>query len=170
MCTIEMISLFASIATLVLFLFYFIGRIITIFAVKKIWKDKVVLGVFNLDEYNIVDEVVDDGRFQTECVFGVLLSKEGIRNLNVYKVVPDENRLNTKKGDLLYSRDFLNIDEAIGFRVDTGDLYPTLLIEYESFDYMKIRLWWADNNKNGVFSEMVYPKHTIKSFMYYLLR
>lgn len=169
MCTSEMISFGASIVTLILFMFYFIGRIITIFAVKKIWKDKVILGIFNADEYNIVDEVVDESA-QTEYIFGVLLSKEGIRNLNVYKVVPDENRLNTKKGDLLYSRDFLNIDEAIGFRVDTGDLYPTLLIEYESFDYMKIRLWWADNNKNGVFSEMVYPKHTIKSFMYYLLR
>ncbi|NBI64964.1 hypothetical protein D3Z38_18460 [Clostridiales bacterium] len=93
-----------------------------------------------------------------------------MRNITVYTVKAAENGLLTKKGEQVYTKDFLNVDQAIAINVVTGDLFPSLMIEYTSFDYMKICLQWRDNNKNGVYSEFVQPKHTIKSFLYYLLR
>ena len=47
---VDKISLFSSIATLILFVFYFIGRIITIISVKRVWKDKVIIdGIKNMN-------------------------------------------------------------------------------------------------------------------------
>lgn len=165
---IDKISLVSSVATLILFVFYFIGRIITIFSVKQIWKDKVIIGIQDESEYEIVDYVgVEEG---TDNLYGVLISREGIRDLKVYEVTCSEEGLRIQKGQELFSKDFLNIDQAIGFYVETGDLFPTLIIEYKTFDYMKVRLEWRDNLKSGVFSEFIQLKHTIKSFCYYLFR
>lgn len=165
---IDKISLFSSVATLILFVFYFIGRMITIFSVKQVWRDKVVIGIPDESEYEIVDTV--DVQDNTNTLYGVLISREGIRDLKVYEVICNEEGLPIQKGQKLFSKDFLNIDQAIGFYVETGDLFPTLIIEYKTFDYMKVRLEWRDNLKSGVFSEFIQPKHTIKSFCYYLFR
>ena len=165
---VDKISLFSSIATLILFVFYFIGRIITIISVKRVWKDKVIIDALDYEKYEIIDDVGVDEK--TDRRYGILLSKEGIRDLKVYAVTCDENNLLTKKGNLLYINPFINIDQAIAFCVETGDLFPTLIIEYTTFDYMKVRIEWRDNLKSGVFGEFIHPKHTLKSFCYYLFR
>lgn len=165
---IETISLFSSITTLILFVFYFVGRIITIISVKRIWKDKVILGVSDYQNYEVIDDVVVDKSMQQR--YGILLSKEGIRNLRIYSVVPDRRGLSTQKGKRVYKNPFVNIDHAVAICMETGDLYPTLIIEYTTFDYMKVRLEWRDNLKSGVFGEFVKPKHTLRSFCYYLFR
>lgn len=172
MNTIQIISFFSSIATLILFLFYFIGRIITVLSVQRMWKDKVYLYPNKESNYGIVDDIFyDDYSYEHEdIVYGILVSKEGIRDIKIYNVKVNSDGLYIDKGELLYKRDFLNIDEAIAFHIEPGELYPTLIVEYVSFDFMKIRFEWRDNLKNGVFSEMVEPKHSIKSFLYYLLR
>lgn len=163
------VSLAASIATLILFLLYFVGRIITVFAVKNIWKDKVVLNETSYSQYDIVDEVCSPDGYDSP-IYGLLVSKEGIRNLKVFSVDDDENGLPCKKGKLFYSRSFLNLEQAIAIKVMTGDLFPTLFIEYDSIDYTHICIEWRDNLNNGVFSEMVVPKHTLKSIFYYLCK
>lgn len=165
---VDKISLFSSVATLILFAFYFIGRIITIVSVKRIWNDKVILNAHNYEEYEIIDDVVV-GENSTVC-YGILLSKGGIRDLKVYDVAYDKDNLPTKKEKLLYTNPFINIDHAIAFCVETGDLFPTLIIEYTTFDYMKVRIEWRDNLKSGVFGEFIQPRHTLKSFCYYLFR
>ena len=170
-----MLSTSASIATLVLFVFYFIGRIITITATKRLWKDKVLI----LDDserapYNLVDEIYKEERSENEWLnenrYGVIVSKEGIRNLKIYDVKTGIDPTDIKKGELVYQKDFLNIDEAVAFYVPPGELFPRLFIEYLSFDFMKIELEWRDNLKSGVYSEFVRPKHTFRSFCYYLFR
>lgn len=163
------ISLISSVATLILFVFYFSGRIITILTVNRIWKDKVIIGEHDYSQYEIVDNVYLGESLET-TIYGILLSREGMRDITVYAVKTDKNGLLTQKGEQIYRKDFLNIDEAIAICTMTGDMFPSLIIEYTSFDYMKICLEWRDNNKNGVFSELVSPKHTVKSFLYYLLR
>lgn len=165
---VDKISLFSSVATLILFVFYFIGRIITIVSVKRIWNDKVVLDEGNYEKYEVIDDVgVDEN---SNVRYGILLSKGGIRDLKVFNVACDQDNLPTKKGELLYTNSFLNIDQAIAFCVETGDLFPTLIIEYTTFDYMKVRIEWRDNLKSGVFGEFIQPQHTLKSFCYYLFR
>lgn len=163
------VSLIASVATLILFVFYFVGRIITILSVRPVWKDKVILRKMDYSQYEIVDEITQKEE-NNGIVYGILLSREGIRDLKIYSVVPSKQGLLTEQGELLYSRKFLNIDQAIAFQYDTGDLFPTLLIEYNTIDYMKVTIEWRDNLKNGVFSELIQPRYTIRSFFYYLLR
>lgn len=165
----EIIGLYSSVATLILFVFYFVGRIFTIFTVKRLWKDKVLFSIDANKEFQIVD-FVSASEKTDYAVRSVLISKEGIRNLKIFTVEADKNGLLTQKGKMIYKRGFLNIDEAIEINSEIGDLFPTLIIEYEAFDYMKVKLEWRDNLKNGVFSEMVIPKHTLRSFLYYLLR
>lgn len=157
----------SAVATMILFLFYFVGRVVTIISIRKIWRDKVVVDLLDYSQYEIIDEVGFD---LEEDIHGVIISKEGIRDLKVFEVVPNSDGLMTKKGRLIYSNQFINIDQSIAIRCCTGDLFPTLIIEYVSFDYMKVKIEWRDNLKSGVLSELVVPKHTVKSFLYYLLK
>lgn len=166
---VNQVALISSIATLILFFIYFAGRIITILSVRKIWRDKVTLCASDYSQYEIVDTVGNEISGE-EDIIGLLLSREGMRDVKVYSVIADTDGLQTQKGELLYTHKFLNIDQAIAFTVETGDLFPSLFIEYTSFDYMKIRMEWRDNLKNGVYSELVQPTHTIKSYLYYLFR
>lgn len=161
-----MLGEIASIATLVLFVFYFVGRGITIFMVRKLWKDKIVQGETDYSQYHLVDSI---GK-EEDPIYGALISQEGIRDLHVYEMTEDAQGIPRKRGKEIYNRNFLNIDEGIAIRRMSGDLFPTLQIEYLSYDYMKVSLEWRDNLKNGVFSEMVHPRHTVRSFFYYLLR
>lgn len=165
----EMLGDIASFATLFLFLIYFIGRIVTIFSFKQLWKDKIMVNSEEYSSYDIVDEVAYQEQWE-EPIWGILISEEGIRNLKVFDVKADKGGISHLKGNLIYERSFLNIGQAIAFRVMTGDSYPTLFIEYDRLDFTRVKIEWRDNLKNGVFSELVRPKHTIKSILYYLCR
>ena len=135
----NIITNLATWATLILFLFYFVGRIITICVVKRLWHDKVVFSEINRDEYGIV---------------------EGMRNIKIYTSDLNNIEMGVRKDKLIYQRDFMNIDQAIKININTGDIFPTLFIEYETMDFMKVSLDWQDNLKTGVFSEMVLPQDT----------
>ena len=165
----EMLGDIASFATLFYFLFILlvIGRIVTIFSFKQLWKDRIMVNLEEYSSYDIVDEIVYREQWE-EPIYGILLSKEGIRNLKVFDVKADKGGISHLKGNLIYKWPFLNIGQAIAFRVMTGDLYPTLFIEYDRLDFTHIKIEWRDNLKNGVYSELVTPKHTIKSVLYYL--
>jgi len=165
----DQIAFTSSIATLILFCIYFIGRIITILSVKRIWRDKVIIGSNDYSQYDIVD-IVGSEENPEPTISGILLSREGMRDVRVYSVMADGNGLLTQKGNMIYTNKFLNIDQAIAIAIMTGDLFPSLIIEYTSFDFMKIHMEWRDNLKNGVYSELVRPIHTVKSFLYYLFR
>lgn len=166
----EIITDLATLATLILFLFYFVGRIITICTVKKLWRDKVIFSEINRNEYGIVDEVGDK---PCGCNFhfcAYLVSAEGMRNIKIYTADLSNIDEGVCKGELIYQRDFLNIDQGIKINIETGDIFPTLFIEYETMDFMNVSLKWNDNLKNGVFSEMVVPKNTVRSVLYKLLK
>ena len=45
-----------------------------------------------------------------------------------------------------------------------------MIIEYDTMEYMRVELEWIDNKKNGVYSELVVPKNTVKSVVYRLLK
>lgn len=166
----NIITNLATWATLILFLFYFVGRIITICVVKRLWHDKVVFSEINRDEYGIVDEIGDD---TCECnvpFCAYLVSVEGMRNIKIYTSDLNNIEMGVRKDKLIYQRDFMNIDQAIKININTGDIFPTLFIEYETMDFMKVSLDWQDNLKSGVFSEMVVPQNTLRSVLYKLLR
>lgn len=160
----------ATFATLILFLFYFIGRIITICTVKKLWRDKVILSKTLSNEYGVVDEVDSDVCEYDFHFCGYLVSIEGMRNIKIYTTDLSNIEKTIHRGELIYQRDFLNINEALKINIETGELFPTLFIEYETMDFMRVSLSWQDNLKNGVFSEMVIPQNTFRSVLYKLLK
>ena len=116
--------------------------------------------------YGVVEEVGN----ACNPVYGLLTTSSGIRDIRIYETEVDERGLPTKKGKQIFSHRFLNVRQAIAIKEMTGDLFPTLFIEYQTFDYMKVDLEWRDNLKSGVYSEFVVPHHTLKSFLYYLCR
>ncbi len=168
-----MLATIASIFTIILFGVYIIGRLIAIWNTDHIWKDKILI-LDNTtpapEEYGLVDEVYveyppyedDEGRY----TYGLLVSKEGIRNLKVFKAEDVDNCADRKKGKQIYSRDFLNVDQSIAIYVPLGEVVPNLFIEYTTYDYMKVEIPWIDNLKNGVFTEYVQPRPTWRSVMY----
>lgn len=93
-----------------------------------------------------------------------------MRNIKIYTADLSNIDEGVCKGELIYQRDFLNIDQGIKINIETGDIFPTLFIEYETMDFMNVSLKWNDNLKNGVFSEMVVPKNTVRSVLYKLLK
>ena len=167
----------ASITTLILFVIYLVGRIITIIAIKPLFKDKIIVAptdevISNCNIINLVEDV--GGNYSSDIISGIIVSREGIRNLCVYDCINETDDegyfIKRIKGRLLFSQKFINIDEAIAIYIESGELFPNAIIEYETIDYMKIVIEWRDNLKSGVPSELVVPKHTIKSICYYLFR
>ena len=171
------LSDFASIATLFLFVIYVVGRVIAVLSVNRLVRDEVLLNYQNQsipkewERYGIVDDIFWGDKGSEEIPWGLIVSNEGIRNLKAYSVKIDKrSQLPTKKGDEVFSKNFLNINQAIAIHVEPGELFPSLIVEYESFDYMKVRFQWRDNLRNGVFSELIESRHTLKSFFYYFLK
>jgi len=167
----EILNNCAGIATLILFIIYFIGRIITIFSVRNIWRDEIVYkrGRLLSPTVNIVDNV--GGSEEDDLRGAYLISHEGIRNLKVYEVelLKNDNSL-YKKGKIIYSRKFVNVNETVDICFEIGETIPTIIVEYLSSDYMRVTIEWVMNAKCGVASEYIQPKHTLKSFLYYLFR
>lgn len=96
------ISFLGSLASIILFIIYVIGRGITIITVKRLWRDKIYTGYRDYDEFNIIDSVtIKDCAFQRETVQGVLESKEGIRNLKIFSVKEDKNGIPCIKDKLV---------------------------------------------------------------------
>ncbi len=159
-----MLGYISSIATLVLFVIYFIGRIITIIMVKPIWSDKIT-------NYDSATDIVEEYEIDDTGCKAALTTTNGIRNLKIYAVEfdPEIGIVHSTK-ELLYERAFLNIGQSIVICADLPDCIPKILVEYETLEYMKVSIAWVDNCKNGVMSEIPTLTHTVKSILYYLCR
>lgn len=154
----------ASIATLLLFVIYFIGRIITIIMVKPIWNDKIV-------DCDSATDIVDEYKIDETGCKTALTTTNGIRNVKIYSVEfdPEEGVIYSSK-KLLYEKEFLNVGQSIVIHADLSDCIPQIIVEYETIEYMKVTIHWVDNCKNGVMSEIPTMKHTLKSILYYLCK
>lgn len=163
----------ASVATLVLFIIYFVGRFITVLNERSVCYDIIsyVQGDVcnNFDIICTLDVEKDDTSNNITTV--VLTSKQGISKIKIYKLFYDEkyNEIKSKKSEVA-SCDFLNIGQSYAIKTHIPELIPHYRIEYITHDFRKIELDIRDNLKNGVVSEMIRPKHTIKSVLYYLFR
>ena len=171
-----MVGIISSIATLILFVIYFIGRIITIKMEKHIYYDKItfeapedVYGKYDIiDEINTVNNSEGEATYQTVVV---LTSLQGIRDITVYELAYD-NMMNEQKEHkkVIASQDFLNIGQSYAIRTIIPEIFPNYRIEYRTQDKRKVTFNITDNLKNGVLSEMVEIRHTLCSYIYYLFR
>lgn len=158
----------ASVATLILFAFYFIGRIITIARNRYVFTDELrMMGAeFDNKEFDIVE--VFDLEKKANNTF-ILTSRQGIYDLAVYRILYDSdfNQIGRKRLEKS-SYSFLNVGQSLAFRVTSPEISTTYEVEYNTPDYKRVTIALWDNPKNGVLSESAKPKNTFKSIMFHL--
>ena len=173
-----MFSDIASGATLVLFVIYFIGRIITIVIEKEMQYDEISYEKMKYGfskSYDIVDQLTitepDPNEENYNCV--VLTSKQGIRNIKIYSLEYDYENLEQKpkQGQLIGEYKFLNIGQSYAIYVNVNEMFAAHRIVYETHDLKQVTFDIVDKDMvNGVASFLSQPKHTWKSRMYYMFR
>ena len=160
----------ASLATLILFIIYFIGRIISICIEKKISYEKIDLYFSEKDlpkELKIVDE------FKCDCSDDILIitPREKAYNwLKIYKCIYDEKRNKLKKTKLLYKMNKIYNDTSVRIDAIVSCCIPSYILEFKRSDFMKGIFKLQYNGKNGVEEEILEWKHTFGSIIYYLFR
>lgn len=162
------ISLIASVATLILFIFYFVGRAIIMRADCKLFTDEIKQIPPDSDEmeYNIVD--VFGGAVDQSWPF-VLTAQETIRNVQFYEYEYDAEYNQTGK-TLLGTYPLLNAHQSLLFFTREAELIPWHCVHYTAKDFRRVEFDLIMNGKNGVMSDNVHIRHTLKSIIYYLVR
>lgn len=167
----------ATMATLILFVIYFIGRIITVRMEKNMFYDEIVFTSSDCIEnkrYDIIDEIstenLNNESSEYETIV-IITSRQGIRNLKIEKMFYDDelNEIKSKR-ETVGECKFLNIGQSFAIRTFIPELIPRYRIEYETQDFRKVSFELLDNFKSGIISETVVVKHTLKSIIYYLFR
>lgn len=163
---IETISFFSSVFTLLLFLFYLIGRYLLVRKVETFITESIdVTYTFDAENQknNIVD-VIELGENLSETVY--LSSIEPIRYIKFYEYDFEGNR----KGKFIDEYVNLRNEQVLEVRTYLPDGIPNYILEYQRFDYVKGKLLLSENGKNGLLVENLELKHTVKSLLYYLVK
>lgn len=166
----------SAIATLILFIIYFLGRTITILMERSICYDEIVyVPVEEQNNYDIVDEVCatdhDTSMSSINSEMVILTSRQGIHNIKVFKIGYDKdfNELPSATKKIAECK-FLNIGQSYAIVTYVPECIPNYRITYRTQDFKKVTLNILENRKNGIVSEMISPKHTVWSIFYYLFR
>lgn len=165
-----MLGNIASIATLILFVIYFIGRIISLIIEKKVLYENINIYINEEDipnNFKIIDEY--RCKFREEILI-ITPHEKSYNWLTIYECKYNEKTNKLEKIKELEKFERIMNDTSI--RIDTiltcG--IPLYIIEFERSDYIKGNLVLQSNGKNGVQEEMVDLHHTWKSVIYYLFR
>lgn len=156
----------ASIATIILFVFYFIGRFWIILLEKEKIYEKV--DVFydqnKLNKYEIVERYPLEKDSNT---FIIITPTE--RAYNFFKIYEYDDNLNTKK--CIYEKhDRIYPGSSILINADLQECITKYVINFERNDYMIGEMDLSSNRKNGVQEELIKCKHTWKSLLYYIVK
>lgn len=158
----------ASIATLILFIIYFVGRIITIMKQRDIYYDQleILLADDNKYDHHFVEEFhLDDDPYNNF----VITSAQGIWGLKIYQYQLDDNYQVLGKS-MVATYPFLNINHRVAIYLTVPELIPRYCVEYTTADFKRVTFDLKDNMKSSVLSEIARPKHTWRSVLYYLFR
>ncbi len=161
----------ASIATLILFVIYFIGRVISIIIERNIKFESIDIYCSEKDISKSL-KIVDEFRC-CENISEILIITPQTKSYNwiaIYKCKYDEKKNQLVKTKQLYKTNRIYNDTS--FRVDTiiSCAIPQYVLEFERSDYMKGKLYLQHNGKNGIEEEMLEFKHTLRSIIYYLFK
>lgn len=166
-----MLENIATVATIILFVIYFIGRIITIIVEKNNKYENVEIYYDEEDipaDLKIVDEFECD-KDSGEIVIITPTTKQ-YNWLKIYKAEYDEKKNDMKKTEMIYENKKILNGHSIKISATIPDTMPWYIIEFERSDYMKGELPLHMNGKNGIEDEMLEFKHTFRSVLYYLCR
>ena len=161
----------ASIATLILFIIYFIGRIITITIEKNIRLESI--DTFEFEEQipkniKIVDEFRENENYKEILI---LTPKVNYYNwIKVYSCKYDEKTNRIKKGKELYKTGIINNNTSFRFDTIISHGIPRYIIEFERNNFIKGDIEVVYNGKNGVQEELIKYHHSVKSIIYILFK
>jgi hypothetical protein len=164
----NIIANIASIATIILFIFYFIGRFIIIKKEKNGIYEQIDLYITNSEnifkKYKIVDEIVLD---ENSSEYMIITPTEKMYNwIKIYKYNGNE----LVKEECLWSKDNLSKNHSIKIKAYIVERVPKYIIKFERSDYMTGEIFVVHNGKNVIQEEMIKCKHTLKSILYYVLK
>ena len=165
-----MLGNIASIATLILFVIYFIGRIISLIIEKKMIFEKIDIYCNEEDIPNNL-KIVDEHKCKySEEILIITPHEKSYNWLAIYECKYNEKNNKLEKCKELEKFEKIINDTSI--RVDTiiSCGIPSYMIEFERSDYIKGILILQSNGKNGVQEELIELHHTWKSIIYYLFR
>ena len=165
------ISEIASIATLILFVIYFIGRIISIIVEKSIKYE--IVDLFNKeDELKESMKIVDEYRCTENYSNIIIITPKGkaYNWIKIYECNYNERKNSIVKTKLLYKTDRIYNDTSFRLNTIVSCGIPQYVIEFERSDYMKGILYTQCNGKNGIQEEILEFKHSLRSVLYYLFK
>ena len=159
---ISTIGFLSSLITMLLFVTYIIGRLLVIKKMEVTMLE--TLGVSysgELSGFKVVEEITL-GEDDTESIY--LTSIEPLREVKVYEYDAESD----KPGELVKHCGLLRNGEALKINTYLPCGIPRYLLEYQRFDYVKGTVILAENGLSGLtLNEVV--KHTLKSYLYYLV-
>ena len=163
----NIISNVSSIVTCTLFILYIIGHIWKIIVTKNTRYEKFKVLPFDSDN-NIENEdnvIIIDDIGPEFCIS----SPYGIRTIEIYKVIYDNNVSSIVSKDLKASHKDLNVNDTLYVRCDLGEVVPTTQITIERMDYTKVTFEIYLSGKNGnIIVDKYKFQMTIQSLIYYL--
>lgn len=166
-----MLSDIASIATLILFVIYFIGRIITIIIEKNIKYERIER-YFKEEEIPKDLKIIDDYKCDefSQDILIIIPTTKSYNWVKIYECRYNEKTNRLEKVNKIYNSERIYNDHAL--RIDTTITcgIPNYILEFERCDYMNGELILQENGKNGIEEELLIFKHTFRSILYYLFR
>lgn len=167
------IGTISSVATLILFVFYFLGRIWIMLKTKNL-----MLEDFDVEDIDHCSDVPEDRGIYYDINGGgeivTIRSSQPILWLNVIPIkYNDDFEDITKKKDkpIVTHRNLIKRNESICLRIDICDGLPVYKVCFQRFDYIIVSFDIEYNGRNGGVSPTNYKmNHTCKSILYLLFK
>lgn len=166
-----MIGDLASIATLILFVIYFIGRCITIFMEKQIKYEDIDI-YDNEKDINVNEKIVEEFKCEDNNLNILIIkpTEKSFRWFRVYKnIYDDENDFIVERQKIYECKNIYN-GNAIRIDTELAEIIPQYTIEFQRSDYMIGKVDLSGNWESGVQEELLRIRHTFTSVIYYLFR
>lgn len=165
----ELIGQISSMATLILFMFYFVGRGITLSLERKLkyenfeiyYGDKFPENIKIVDEYNVGNNTIESL---------IITSEKELNWIKVFEFYYNKKNKDFKKGKLVVEHKHLRSSHSIKINTYLPCGIPQYILEFQRYDYLNGTLKLAENGENGIVDVNIEMHHTLKSILYYLVR
>lgn len=161
----QLISAIASIATLILFIFYFIGRIWTLSKEQQFATER-----FRVTPTKESVEHNDDFDFGGAATIEVV-SLMAYKYFAVTPVEYDIDTNNVKKVGVPITKYNIQANRPLYIVIDIPEIIPQYIVEFQRYDGIKGSFYILESGRTGEIVAWGYNlKHTASSISYYLFR
>lgn len=165
---IQIISAISSIATLILFILYFIGRI---WAINK--NKKMLYEEFTLDYLSETSGIKKNEYDLGGNDLLTISSAQGLNWIKLYEVeyCDKKNKFKCISKEPVINHKLLSVNEKMYIKTLVPCGIPRYMIKFERTDYIVGRFYIGFNGKYGGLSMVDYKsKPTLKGYLYYICK